>query len=176
MTRRTGPLGLAATVLVTLAAPMVTRAAEPADNPDIRAVIDSFRTAIIQRDKPRFLSLVVSPDIPWQGVLTDDGLAQLKHLDPKAVKVAYDSRSTPTAFIESIIRSKKSSEEKFSAIKIDTDGDVATVAFDYSFLSGEHVVNGGRECWLLVRTGSGWKITTIAFSSNLTKDDEKEKR
>jgi hypothetical protein len=151
-----------------------TLAAEP-DNPDIRAVIDSFRTAIIQRDKPRFLNLFVSPDIPWQGVLTDDGLAQLKHLDPKAVKVAYDSRSTPTAFIESIIRSKKSSEEKFSNIKIDTDGDVATVAFDYSFLSGEKVVNGGRECWLLVRTGAGWKITTIAFSSNLTKEDEKAK-
>jgi len=150
------------------------QAAEP-DNPDIRSVIDSFRTAIIQRDKPRFLSLFVSPDVPWQGVLTDDGLAQLKHLNPKAVKVAYDSRSTPTAFIESIIRNKKSSEEKFSNIKIDTDGDVATVGFDYTFLSGEHVVNGGRNCWLLVRTGGGWKITTIAFSSNLTKEDEKEK-
>jgi hypothetical protein len=26
-----------------------------------------------------------------------------------------------------------------------------------------------------VRTGAGWKITTIAFSSNLTKEDEKAK-
>ena len=162
----------AALLLALLCGPASAYAAEP-DNPDIRAVIDSFRTAIIQRDKPRFLSLFVSPDIPWQGVLTDDGLAQLKHLDPKAAKVAYDARSTPAAFIDSIVRSKKSSEEKFSTIKIETDGDVATATADYEFRSGEKLVNSGKECWLLVRTGSGWKITTLAFSSTLNKEEDK---
>jgi hypothetical protein len=34
-------------------------------------------------------------------------------------------------------------------------------------------VNSGRECWLLVRTGAGWKITTLAFSSTLNKDEDK---
>jgi len=155
-----------------LVAPSRSRAAEP-DNPDIRALIESFRTAIIERDKPRFLNLFVSTAVPWQGVLTDDGLAELRRRDPKAAKVVYDGKSTPTAFIESVVRSKKSSEEKISNIKIDSDGDVATVAFDYSYLSGDRPVNSGKECWLVVRSGVGWKITTLAFSANLTKEADK---
>jgi hypothetical protein len=154
------------------ATPTTAKAPEP-DNPDIRAVIDSFRTAIIQHDKARFLNLFVSPDVPWQGALTDDGLAALKKRDPKASKVIFDRRSTATAFIESVVNTKSGSEEKLSNIKIDTDGDVATASADYSFLAGGHLVNGGKECWLLVRTGSGWKITTLAFSSNLSKEEEK---
>lgn len=148
--------------------------AETPDEKDVKAVIESFRTSIIQHDKPRFLNLFVSPDIPWQGVLTDDGLAQLRHLNPKAAKVAYDSKSTATAFIESIQRSPKSSEQKFSNIKVDTDGDVATATADYEFLSGEKLVNSGKECWLLVRTGAGWKITTLAFSSTLNREEPKK--
>jgi hypothetical protein len=159
-------------LLAILCAPRPSRADDPNDAA-IRAVIDSFRTAIIQRDKPRFLSLFVSDDLPWQGVLTDDGLAQLKRRDPKASKVTYDRKSTPVAFIDGILRNKAGSEETISNIRIDTDGDVATASFDYSFLSGQRTVNWGKECWLLVRTGAGWKITTVAFSSNLTKEEGK---
>jgi hypothetical protein len=159
-------------LLALLCAPLPSRAGDPNDSA-IRAVIDSFRTAIIERDKPRFLSLFVSDDIPWQGVLTDDGLAQSKRRDPKASKVAYDRKSTPVAFIDGILRNKARSEETISNIKIDTDGDVATASFDYSFLSGQRIVNWGKECWLLVRTGAGWKITTLAFSSNLTAEEGK---
>jgi hypothetical protein len=162
----------AALLLALLCGPAVSHASET-DEKDIKAVIESFRTAIIQRDKPRFLTLFVSPDVPWQGVLTDEGLVQLRHFDAHAAKVAYDSRSTPGTFLDSIIRSKKSSEEKFSNIKVDTDGEVATASADYEFLSGEKLVNSGRECWLLVRTGAGWKITTLAFSSTLNKDEDK---
>jgi hypothetical protein len=148
-----------------------SHAAGTADEKEVRGVIESFRTAIIQKDKARFLGLFVSAEVPWQGVLTDDGLAELKHVDPKAVKVAFDRRSTATAFIESIARNKKSSEQKFTNIKVDTDGDVATATADYDFLSGDRIVNSGKECWLLVRGGAGWKITTLAFSSNLTKEE-----
>lgn len=167
---------LLALTLASLLRPAASFAADTPDTPDqkdVKAVIESFRTAIVQHDKPRFLGLFVSEMVPWQGVLTDDGLAQLRHLDPKAAKVAYDAKSTPAAFIESILRSKKSSEQKFDKIKVDTDGDVATVTADYEFLSGDKLVNSGKECWLLVRTGSGWKITTLAFSSTLKKDEEK---
>jgi hypothetical protein len=151
-----------------------SRASET-DEKDIGAVIESFRTAIIQHDKQRFLSLFVSPEVPWQGVLTDEGLVKLRHFDAHAAKVAYDNRSTPVTFFESLLRSKKSSEEKFSDIKIDTDGEVATARADYEFLSGEKLVNSGRECWLLVRTGAGWKITTLAFSSTMSSEQDPAK-
>lgn len=164
---------LAALILLALAAKPAPSIAAETDEKDIRAVIESFRTAIVQHDKDRFLGLFVSAGMPWQGVMTDDGLALLRQHEPKAAKVAYDSKSTPAAFIESILRNKRGSEEKFSNLKIDTDGDVATASADYEFLSGGRKVNWGRQSWLLVRAGAGWKITTLAFSSNLGKEEPK---
>lgn len=139
-------------------------AAKETDHPDIRAVIESFRTSIIQRDKPRFLGLFVQPDVPWQTVMSDASLAQVQATKPEAIKARFKAGNTPIAFIDGIVASRNTSEETFSNIRIDTDGDVATVSFDYSFLSNGRKTNWGRECWLMVRTDAGWKITTLAYS------------
>jgi hypothetical protein len=158
--------GLARTcllLLVTLAAALPLKAAEP-DHPEIRAVIESFRTSIIQKDKPRFLDLFVQAEVPWQTVVSDETLAQIKAKRPEAVKARFKAENNPTKFIEGIVESKNASEETFSNIRIDTDGDVATVTFDYTFLSDGRMTNRGKECWLMVRTEAGWKITTLAYS------------
>lgn len=150
-------------LLVTACAALPLKAAET-DHPEIRAVVESFRTAIIQRDKPRFLSLFVQQDAPWQRVLSDESVAKAKVKNPQATKAAFKPSNNPTAFIDGIVGSKNTSEETFSNIKIDSDGDVATVTFDYSFLSNGKTTNWGKECWLMVRTESGWKITTLVYS------------
>jgi len=145
-------------------------AAEPepgSDHAEIRAVIESFRTSIIERDKPRFLALFVQPDLPWQSVLGDSSLTQLKAKRPEAVKARYKPDNNPTAFIDSIVKSEKRSEETFDNIRIDADADVAAVSFDYAFLSDGKKTNWGQESWLLVRTEAGWKITTLAYSINV---------
>ena len=49
-------------------------------------------------------------------------------------------------------------------MRIDGDADVATVAFDYTFLADGRATNSGKECWLLVRSGDGWKIMTLVYS------------
>jgi hypothetical protein len=144
------------------------------DHPEIRAVIESFRTSIIQRDKPRFLSLFVHEDSPWQTVFSDESLAQIRIKRPEAIKARFKPENNPITFIDGIVKSKNTSEETFSNIKIDTDGDVATVSFDYSFLSNGRATNWGRECWLLVRTEGGWKITTLAYSVVLPPIEAKE--
>jgi hypothetical protein len=54
------------------------------DRREIDGVVEAFRTAIIQRDKPRFLSLFIQPDLPWQSVLEDQSLVQLRAKDPAA--------------------------------------------------------------------------------------------
>jgi len=48
-------------------APALVDAAVP-DRAAISGVIESFRAAIRERDKPRFLGLFVTPDLPWQSV------------------------------------------------------------------------------------------------------------
>ena len=155
-------------LLLAVCAPLPL-AAKETDHPDIRAVIESFRTSIIQRDKPRFLSLFVQQDVPWQTVMSDEGLAQVRATKPEAIKARFKAGNTPVAFIDGIVASRNTSEETFSNIRIDTDGDVATVSFDYSFLSNGKATNWGKECWLMVRTEDGWKITTLAYSVILPK-------
>jgi len=134
------------------------------DHPDIRAVVETFRTSIIEKDRERFLALFVQPDLAWQSVLDDRSLAQVQAKRPEAIKARFKPDNNPTAFIEGIVASKDASEETFDNIRIDTDGEVATVTFDYTFLSYGKKTNWGKECWLMVRTGAGWKITTLAYS------------
>ena len=141
------------------------------DRPEIRAVVESFRTAIIQRDKPRFLALFVKPDLPWQSVLSDASLARVRAGRPQAAKTAFDASLTPAGFIDFVVGSKASSEETFANVRIDGDADVATVTFDYTFLADGRATNSGKECWLLVRSSEGWKITTLAYSVVLAPKD-----
>ena len=147
--------------------PALPAFAADTDHAQIRAVIESFRTSIIERDKPRFLALFVQPDLPWQSVLGDASLAKLQKTKPEAIKARYKPTNNPTVFIDGIVSSKNSSEKTFDNIKIDADADVATVTFDYAFLSNGKETNSGKECWLLVRTEAGWKITTLAYSINV---------
>jgi hypothetical protein len=153
-------------LLLLLAANALPAAAAGADHPEIRAVIESFRTAIIERDKPRFLGLFLQPDAPWQSVNADAAMAKFKLENPEAIKARYKPENNPVAFIDSIVGAKTPKEETFSNIRIDADADVATVTFDYAFLSDGKEKNRGKECWLLVRTEGGWKITTLAYSWN----------
>jgi hypothetical protein len=141
--------------------------APASDHADIRAVVESFRTAIIEKDRARFLALFVQPDVPWQSVLDDTSLDRIKARRPEAIKARFKAENNPTAFIDGIVKSKNASEETFSNIRIDTDGEVATVVFDYAFLSNGKATNSGKECWLMVRTEAGWKITSLAYSVTL---------
>ncbi len=134
------------------------------DEKDINGVVKEFGQAIVNRDKPGFIKLFMNPSVTWQSVLSDESLAQIKKRRPDAVKAKYQKDLNANRFIDGIVNSKNTSEETFSNIKIDTDGDVAVVSFDYSFLSNGRKTNWGKECWLLVRTGEGWKITTLAYS------------
>ena len=149
-----------------LALPVAPVHAAVAD-PEIQAVIESFRTSIIQRDRERFLSLFVQADVPWQSVVDDQSLAQIKLKRPEAIKARFKQENNPVAFIDGIVKSKNTSEETFSNVKIDSDGEVAAVSFDYQFLSNGRPTNWGKECWLMVRTEQGWKITTVAYSVTL---------
>lgn len=137
------------------------------DETEVRKVVENFRIALIKKDKPLFLSLFLEGNIGWQTVTEDESLSRVKVKQPKAVKVFIDPKETYLAFIDWIAEDKKRTEETFSNIRINTDGDVASVGFDYAFLYDNRETNHGQEHWLLVRTENGWKITSVAWSTIL---------
>lgn len=132
---------------------------------EIGAVIEAFRSAIIEKDKPKFLALFPdSGPVAWQSVISDDNLKQLRLKKPDTGKARPNAKYTHLGFIDGIVADKERAEETFDNIRIDTDGDVAAVAFDYRFLSDGRETNRGLESWNLVRTDDGWKIVSVVWS------------
>ncbi|MGH8082101.1 MAG: nuclear transport factor 2 family protein, partial [Lysobacter sp.] len=150
----------AALALTTLSAP-ITCTAAPADpgHKAIEEVVERFRTAIIDKDRPRFLSLFL-PDSPviWQASTEDASLARLRQKRPQMMKVKVSAANNYVSFIDSIVADDKRNEETFANLRIDSDGDIGSVSFDYVYLRDGVASNHGRENWALVRTEQGWKI------------------
>ena len=146
-------------------APVATPDPQAVAKREIGAVIEAFRTAIIEKDKPKFLALFPeSGPVAWQSVIGDDNLKQVRLKKPQTGKASPDPKRTHLSFIDGIVANPKPAEETFDDIRIDTDGDVASVAFDYRFLSDGRETNRGLETWNLVRTDAGWKIVSVAWS------------
>ena len=144
------------------------QAATPAeDEASIRQVVETFRVSLIKKDPATFLKLFYSESIPWIGVTTDKSLNREKaeKKDPKQPDPAklYAS-GNPRKFIEGISKSKTAIEETFENVRIDSDGDVAQVWFDYSFNEAGYKANWGKESWHMVRTTDGWKISSVIWS------------
>lgn len=137
------------------------------DDQAIRQVIETFRTAIITKDKASFAPLFLFEKITWQAVMDDAGVARVKAKRPNAIKAKVFPDETWLTFIDGIVADPKRNEETFANITIDSNGDAAAVAFDYAYLYDGNETNHGREHWLLVRTESGWKIAAVTYSVSL---------
>jgi len=136
----------------------------------LQAVVKSFKASILAKDKPAFMSLFFSdkPElITWQAVVDDPSLQWIQRSRPQALKARYRPENNFVAFIDGVVASKGTEEETFSNVQIDTDGEVASISFDYVYLSDGRATNHGREKWLLVRTEQGWKITSVIFTIRL---------
>ncbi len=140
----------------------------PADEAAVRDVVERFRTTVIARDKAGFLALFLpGANLAWESAIGDDSLRRLREKRPQTRKVKPDPRHTPASFIDGIVADAESSEEKFRNLRIDGDGDIASVVFDYSFHAGGRETNNGVEAWHLVRTEAGWRIVSVIWSMNL---------
>lgn len=161
----------ALTALVVLASswqPASAKQNDPADVAAIHAVVEQFRMAIIHKDKPSFMRLFFSDkpeEVTWQWVVDDAAMARIRKTKPDARKARHVAGSNYLSFIDGETRpGAKAGEEKFRDVKIDTDGEVASVNFDYSYLEDGRETNWGREMWQLVRSDDGWKIISVIYS------------
>lgn len=147
-------------------APHTAFAQDAKGKQQIEQVIERFRSAIINKDRDGFLKLFLKDDITWTGVTQDASIERIYAMRPDPALRRPDKlfSSNPRAFIDMIVGDKARMEETISQVRIDSDGDVAQVWFDYSFLEGGYKANWGKESWQMVRTESGWKIAAVVWS------------
>jgi len=133
----------------------------------IEHVMESFRAALIHKDKAAYMELFFSDrpeDIGWQFVSEDARLKEIRKTKPDAIKARQIPSNNFVALIDATVATTEPREEAFSNVKIETDGDVASASFDYSFLANGAKTNWGKEMWQLVRTEQGWKIFSVIYS------------
>lgn len=133
---------------------------------EIESIVETFRTAVINKDTATFMRLFLREDITWAGVFTDASVDRFyaRRKDPKLPRPPKYFRDSPRKFIEGIASEAGLLEETFSNVRIESDGEVAQVWFDYNFMVGDYKQNWGKESWQLVRTESGWKIAAVVWS------------
>ena len=157
-------LGLLAAMFA--AAPAQARD-QAADQAAIRQVVEDFRKAIIAKDKPAYMALFFSDkpqDIGWQAVSEDTRLEHIRQAKPDAIKARKLADNNFIALIDSAVATKEPREETIDDLRIETDGEIASVSFEYSFLAKGVKTNWGREMWQLLRTEAGWKIYSVVYT------------
>ncbi len=140
-------------------------------------IVATFEQSVEQKNKEKFLHLFVKQPVSWVGVYHEqdyqnelnwaksaEAVVLKKQLGDKFVEPAKVRFSTPEIFIDSIIDNTNQTKEKLSNVVIESDGEVATINFDYQFFDGGKQVNHGNENWQLIRTLNGWKINAVNYS------------
>jgi hypothetical protein len=144
-----------------LAGPAHAADARAADVAAINAVVEQFKAAIIARDGKTLGSLFLQDHDSWLSVADEAAWAKVKARHPNARKV---HPSCWKKFAEFIQNANKPVEERFYNVRIDTNGAVASVWFDFDFLEDGKVTNRGSESWQMVRAEDGWKISSMLYS------------
>jgi hypothetical protein len=141
--------------------------AKPNAESAIEAVVEQFRLAIIKKDKPTYVSLFFSnkpEEIGWQYVSEDIRLEKIRKDKPNAIKARRIPSNNFLSLIDEVVSTTEAREETISNLKIDTDGEVASVGFDYTFLANGKKTNWGKEFWQLVGTEKSWKIFSVVYT------------
>lgn len=149
---------LAAVLLLATVAPVQ---AQTGDEAEIRALIETFRTAIIAKDAAALARLQADDRITFMSSIDEATLKRLRPTAPGAERTEVGSFGD---FIIYVTVSKDQLEERFFNVMIQTDGTIASVYFDYEFLENGVVTNSGRESWGMIQTDDGWKIASIIYS------------
>lgn len=143
------------------AAERAASGARAADVAAINAVVEQFKAAIIARDGKALGSLFLQDHDSWLSVADDTVWSKIKARNAKARKVFPSSWKK---FADMIQTADKPMEERFYNVRIDTNGAVASVWFDFDFLVDGKVENRGSESWQMVRAEDGWKISSMLYS------------
>jgi hypothetical protein len=154
-------LALAITLCLSATAHGADAPSHHADVAAIDKVVEQFKAAIIAHDGKTLDSLFLQGHDSWLVVADDKTWAAIKARHPEAHRWMADSRRK---FVEFVQTSTKPVEERFYNVRIDTNGAVGSVYFDFDFLDDGKVTNRGSETWQMARDEDGWKIAAMLYS------------
>jgi hypothetical protein len=117
----------------------------------IQRLVDVFQNAIVAKDSGVLRGLFLEGS-SWTRV--DAARAG----PPTLIPGSYQE------FAKYIASGKQHYEEKFSNLRIETDGSIAELYFNYIFLIDGKESNRGDETWHLANTEAGWKISALTYS------------
>jgi hypothetical protein len=137
----------------------------------IKSVINTYEQSTLAKDKSRFLKLFVDASSPVIGVFSEETMiirrALVEKINKEENKDIVPTRifvTSPNEMFDNIVSEKLSTREEINNIKIVSDGNIASVYFDYVFYKDNKKQNWGSQGWLLVQTVTGWKIGSINYS------------
>lgn len=70
-----------------------------------------------------------------------------------------------SGFARAITGSKVPIEERFYNVRIEQDGPLALVTFDFDYLEDGKIANQGLEHWMLRKIDGRWKIFSVVWTS-----------
>ena len=133
------------------------------DTIDVQHVMDAYHEAVVTHDGPRLAALFIPEGSTWLNVLSDDAYARAKAKSPDAAKVRVGSYKD---FAKLVSTSKANFNPTHTNVRIQSDGTIASVYFDFVFLIDGKEENRGSESWQLVKGSDGWRIAAITYSSH----------
>ena len=128
---------------------------------EIKTMVETFRLSIINKDKETFKSLFYSDSIPWIVVFSDEMVNARRKVKPDFPRTVDFGKFGPPV---KMISETEEQEEKMWNIKIETDGYLGTVHFNYSDHKNGIKKAFGTEAWDLVREESEWKIVSVKYT------------
>lgn len=137
----------------------------PGDTEAIMQVTRDFQAALSNKDGKKLSGLLLNSRILFSSPASPDEVKATR----EKTDVHYDGIDVAGAvgFIRFISNTKQALEERFYNIKIQQDGHVAWVSFDYEFVENSRVQNYGVENWQMVKTPDrGWKIFSVTWSAH----------
>jgi len=133
------------------------------DTVDVDRLIAAYHQAVVSHDAPRLAALFVPAGTAWFSVLSEEGLKVARAKSADATKLKPGSVES---FVQLVATSKSRLDPRHTNLQIRSDGAIATVTFDFSFLIDGKEQNRGSESWQLVKGTDGWRIASIIYSSN----------
>lgn len=127
----------------------------------LQQVIQEFQAAISEKDSVKFNKLFFQNEVPFVGIMSPKTEQSIKKNVPDFEGVSV---SNSRKFIREICKTDKAQKEDFYNIDIYSDGMIASIMFDYSFTSGDKMIQWGNEKWNLVNDQGEWLITDVIYS------------
>ncbi|OYW21337.1 MAG: hypothetical protein B7Z43_10800 [Sphingomonas sp. 12-62-6] len=132
------------------------------DRRDIEQLVVQFKAALSAKDAVALTALFYDGNVVWLASAHPSSRAFVAERTGKPVPAIQNEGAIK--LLEQARTASISIEERFYSPSLTSDGQIATLTFDYDFRANDTVQNWGHESWQLVKTEAGWRILHLLFS------------